>query len=402
MKNSVILQKLELDPKISISKHIFEFIDNLTYIVGVNGSGKSLVLKIINLLKSDDLKPDDFVFYLTDLNLEHDSCNFKCHLNNRSFEFSIGFKDNTFMVRAEEEIKEILPGIKILYFDRQMILREYLHQGNKLAHFSEDHIQKAIYDITKDIHDSIILFNDTKGFDDPAQEIRLLNYLKELSQQNQVIYATTNLNSISPTKDLRSFISLKDPFQEFLYHFYSKLPKSGIYKEFQKNFQNVEKLLRLKIEIHDNNLENYYLRMLYANIITTMEAYLSDRFIKEVLDNPDCIPKLLEHTFNNKKYTLKDAYDWIENKNENIVETLSKIVFHNLAKIKSMYKNILEIDFPESIDNIFLAVKNRHDIVHRNGKTKDHAELIITKENLKNLIEEVVAFIEHIEKQVKP
>ncbi len=158
-------------------------------------------------------------------------------------------------------------------------------------------------------------------------------------------------------------------------------------------------MLRLKLNIEEKRLKDFLIRILYANIITAMETYLSDCFIEKVIKNKNYIPKLLEliPEINEKKFNLKKAYDWIENVNDNIIDVLSGISFHNLAKVKSMYGNILNIEFPQDLADIFRAILNRHDIVHRNGKTKDNEEILITKQDLNDLIKLISEFIKNVE-----
>ena len=67
-----------------------------------------------------------------------------------------------------------------------------------------------------------------------------------------------------------------------------------------------------------------------------------------------------------------------------------------MPKIKNMYKNVLSIDFPENIASIHQAIAIRHDIVHRNGKTKSGKTHKISEQNIKNLLSDVEHFIKYI------
>ena len=71
---------------------------------------------------------------------------------------------------------------------------------------------------------------------------------------------------------------------------------------------------------------------------------------------------------------------------------LSDVVWHHLARVKPMYRDTLGIYFPNDIGLLFRAVLTRHDIVHRNGKTKAGVDIIITAAEVRTLIEAVEAF----------
>lgn len=62
-----------------------------------------------------------------------------------------------------------------------------------------------------------------------------------------------------------------------------------------------------------------------------------------------------------------------------------------------MYFSVLHIDFPKDMRLIYKGIAIRHDIVHRNGKTKSGKVIIITHEDLINIMDEVNSFAETID-----
>lgn len=46
------------------------------------------------------------------------------------------------------------------------------------------------------------------------------------------------------------------------------------------------------------------------------------------------------------------------------------------------------------------AVEKRHHIIHRNGKDKDGNAIVITKSDVEELINNIIVFVENIEKQL--
>lgn len=76
-------------------------------------------------------------------------------------------------------------------------------------------------------------------------------------------------------------------------------------------------------------------------------------------------------------------------------------MYHNLGKIKPIYKEVLNIDLGD-IREIMKAVQIRHDIVHRSGKDKDGNMHIISKEDIVQLVENVSSLISLVEGELKP
>ena len=84
---------------------------------------------------------------------------------------------------------------------------------------------------------------------------------------------------------------------------------------------------------------------------------------------------------------------------ENVKEYLVELLWHNLPKLKPMFKSTFEIEFPSSIGLLVKATHKRHDLVHRAGKTKDGELLDITVIEASTLIDEALAFAKHINDQ---
>lgn len=78
---------------------------------------------------------------------------------------------------------------------------------------------------------------------------------------------------------------------------------------------------------------------------------------------------------------------------------LNSILYHDLPKIKSIYKAYFKVDIG-NIKELCRAVQIRHDIVHRNGKDKDGNELEITEEIVRKLLNDVNVMIQNIGNQL--
>lgn len=163
------------------------------------------------------------------------------------------------------------------------------------------------------------------------------------------------------------------------------------------NLRVLKKLLDLEIKSHAR-LNQPYLRMLYTSAITYLETYLADTFCNEVLHSGDLIEKVITTNpeLNKKQYSIAEVFDWNKNITKKLSEYLFSIMWHNLAKVEKLYNNTLEVSFPRDITDLYQAINIRHDIVHRNGRTKSGRIRHIKKANVENLILKIRDFADHI------
>lgn len=178
--------------------------------------------------------------------------------------------------------------------------------------------------------------------------------------------------------------------------------------EYNKEFTSFYEVFSLAISDTSSLIElspdnNTLARLLYANVITALETYLSDTLKKQVL-NKEAIKRRFIQTNDafKEKMSVNDIFRRLENLNRDIVTVIDMISFHNLDKTTGLYKSVLYTQFPvELLPNLKRAIENRHDIVHRNGKTV-HGQIVdISMKDVKDLIELVNATVQHIDKQVK-
>lgn len=145
-------------------------------------------------------------------------------------------------------------------------------------------------------------------------------------------------------------------------------------------------------------------RMIFSSVITTMEAYLSDTLKKNVL-NRDAIKKRFvknsESLKRSKNISLNDIYEELDKLDKKIIDDINSTSFHNVDVVTGLYKNVLLCSFPkDKVAQLNENVDKRHDIVHRNGKTKDGSMIYISKEDVEELIELVSDVVSHIDKQI--
>lgn len=126
--------------------------------------------------------------------------------------------------------------------------------------------------------------------------------------------------------------------------------------------------------------------MLHGHIVAAVESYLASIFIHKVTNSEDLIRKLVETdpVFSKTKFTLKEIYEKHENLQLTVATYLRDLIFHDLAKVKPMFKDVLGCDFGD-VAWLFDAVKIRHHCVHRAGLDKDGNRVNLSKDTIRCL-----------------
>lgn len=155
---------------------------------------------------------------------------------------------------------------------------------------------------------------------------------------------------------------------------------------YKNHIDSIEKLLEQSFE---KKVEFNLLVMLYAHIVASVESFLSSTFIHQVTNSEKFTKRLIETDpeFGKRKFTLKEIYEEQEKVKITVASYLKSIIFHDLKKIKPMYKDVLDFDLND-ISWLFKAVKKRHDCVHRAGYDKDGNKISISKKDINILIEQ--------------
>jgi len=189
---------------------------------------------------------------------------------------------------------------------------------------------------------------------------------------------------------------------EFDDYYYSVISFNIEFHEtFLKSLEKVEALIHVELE---QELQQHLLRLLRVSVITALETFLADAFINTILADQSLLRKFVEESpyFEKRKFTLSEIFARMDNLEDEVRNYLLNLIWHNLEKIKPMYKSTLNIKFPEDLKNLFKAIVIRHDIVHRNGKTKDGKEILLAKDDVQALLEDARQFIAHIDNQFAP
>lgn len=132
--------------------------------------------------------------------------------------------------------------------------------------------------------------------------------------------------------------------------------------------------------------------MIYGHVVAATEGFLSSVFIKTTTTHEELIQRLLETDpkFADMKISMSELFRKRESIKETVASYLRDLIFHDLKKVKPMYKSVLRHDLGD-ISWLFKAVSKRHDCVHRAGYDKDGNQLTFVEGEIKALIQNVRA-----------
>tara|TARA_R110000823_G_C15889291_1_gene495871 strand:- start:642 stop:1406 length:765 start_codon:yes stop_codon:yes gene_type:complete len=176
-------------------------------------------------------------------------------------------------------------------------------------------------------------------------------------------------------------LEAEDYYQsEMEWYLYTKSPIGT----FNAQMRNIEELLSMEAS---SDAHYSLLVMLYGHVVASLEAYMASTFIQQVTDSDELIRKLVESdpTFSKMKFSMKEIYEKHENLKLTVAKYLKDLIFHDIKKVKPMFKKVLNCDFGD-ISWLFRAVEMRHHCVHRAGLDKDGNRIDISAESIRNVV----------------
>jgi hypothetical protein len=182
------------------------------------------------------------------------------------------------------------------------------------------------------------------------------------------------------------------------YEDYLSVFGKSAYDLFNEIIANSNELLDVKLS---NRVLKNLLVMLFGHIVAATEAYLSSTFIQSVNNSEDVLRKLVETdpNFAQRKFSIKEIFEKKEALKDDVANYLKDIIFHEIHRVKPMYKDVLGINFGD-VDWLFKAVILRHHCVHRAGYDKDGNEIEITTAIVKELAVNCKKLVDKIENEM--
>lgn len=165
--------------------------------------------------------------------------------------------------------------------------------------------------------------------------------------------------------------------------------------KFHDEIANLESLN--DVELENKTLETILKRQIFSGVIGTLETFLSDTFINLTMDNEDYFKNFIESypEFKQRKFELRHLFVEQERIKDTAKKIMLDIIYHDLPKVSNMYAATFKIEFPK-IGPLMKSILTRHDLVHRNGKSKEGHDVVIDKQAITELIEKVKTFVSEI------
>jgi hypothetical protein len=140
-------------------------------------------------------------------------------------------------------------------------------------------------------------------------------------------------------------------------------------------------------------------RLLYANVVTVLECFLSDFFNAQIRRDPALFRRFIETTeaFKQWKISLSEAYKMMGAMEKIADSHLSNLVWHRLRNVGRLYQNVLNVSFPDDPSKLNDVITLRHELVHRNGKKEDGTAHNVTDVQVREAIRLAEELVHHIE-----
>jgi hypothetical protein len=171
-------------------------------------------------------------------------------------------------------------------------------------------------------------------------------------------------------------------------------------RKYTDEISNLEILTHFKMP--DEVLKAVLNRQMFIGVIATMETFLADVFINLTFDNEQYFRKFIEThpEFKKRKFELREIFVETDQLRETAKKVMLDSIYHNLPAVREMYRDTFEIDFPE-IKDAYKYVLQRHDLVHRNGKTKEGKIVVTDEKAIEGLINSVNELVYGIAEKLK-
>ncbi len=185
-----------------------------------------------------------------------------------------------------------------------------------------------------------------------------------------------------------------------LYEFDAIVEGNAGFETFKNEFAD----LRLLNDVEQENakLNAILKRQIYVSAVGVMEAFLSQNFITRVTADESILRKYVESTpaFRQRKFDLASIFGEMAKVKATVKDELLSVMYHNIHIVSLMYYATLGIQFPD-FSAIMKIVQVRHDLVHRNGKTKDGANVSTLRGDVFAAIDSIEQFCREISDQLE-
>ena len=180
------------------------------------------------------------------------------------------------------------------------------------------------------------------------------------------------------------------------------LKESGS-SEHHKNFiSQLEELRKLVTIASIDEQSTMVAKMSYAHAVTLLETFLSDT-AKSLIESSDTFFRNAITQINvlkEARYSLSDLASDSTSPKGRAIKELSNLIYHNLPKVRRVLEGILGEQISIDISSLAQSVNTRHDIVHRNGRTKKGEFVKIDRDDCTKLLDDMKTFADSLQLQI--
>ncbi|OZS42293.1 hypothetical protein [Photobacterium sanguinicancri] len=174
---------------------------------------------------------------------------------------------------------------------------------------------------------------------------------------------------------------------------------SDIQRTFHFQIHKLRDLMDMQVAVFHE--ETFY-KMSYAHAVTLMESFLADTVRSLILaDNKYFINAINKvEALKECKFTISEIAKQKDGAQGFAITELSKIMYHNIPKVREILKAILGKSLSIDISNVCRITSLRHDIVHRDGKTTDGKLIKVDREITMEAIGHIEAFVNNVSEEI--
>ncbi|MBO8133100.1 MULTISPECIES: hypothetical protein [Dickeya] len=173
-------------------------------------------------------------------------------------------------------------------------------------------------------------------------------------------------------------------------------------KPFFKFVENIDGIKSLAKGEYTNEQEDRLLSILYTNVITALETLYVELFINSIDKDESYIADFIEKGKTEFKVSkeivaLPFKGEPIEKIREELIKAIKEHLisasWHNTNQVVKRYKATYDINVQKDwpIDAIEIATLKRNHLVHRGGKDKDGNPVVITEQDLEQLLDQAMS-----------
>ncbi|MDP2229049.1 MAG: hypothetical protein Q8J78_16415 [Moraxellaceae bacterium] len=149
-------------------------------------------------------------------------------------------------------------------------------------------------------------------------------------------------------------------------------------------------------------------RMVFAQQVAALEAYLADTLIKGVVADPRALQRLIDKDKDllAERVSLSEIARNPDLLKDRVKGYLRGLLYHNLQKVDFLYWTAFDIRVLGSKDenaHLLEAIQLRHHCVHRNGVDLDGRRLtVFTRDYVQLTADRMKALVERVQSQILP